>query len=237
MNDNSSKTTLKDLEIAIKFLNKEITVKDVEDIYGNFNDPKFQSALSQVKDLYGDIGRAINLRNLVLLRNSELKFQSILNNAIVESEFQLAGLTQYRKELESHVNYELKKEVEAQRLNMLRYARMSVNDIFKEITASVPGVIKAMPGFTERYQQKAWDLKTGVTYRAWVLTQKDRLQELEHYDAAIIEVEGKINIQQAILSQGRINIARLNKQIYLNQLQTLVNVTQGMFQMVIDNIY
>lgn len=237
MNSNSSKTTLKDLEIAIKFLNKEITVKDIEAIYGDFNDPKFQSALSQVKDLYGDIGRAINLRNLVLLRNSELKFQTILNNAIIESEFQLAGLTQYRKELKSHIDYELKREVEVQRLNMLRYARMSVQDIFKEITASVPGIIKSMPGFNERYQQKAWNLKTGVTYRAWVETQKDRLQELEHYDAAIIDVEGKINIQQAILSQNKIDVARLNKQIYLNQLQTLVNVTQGMFQMVIDNIY
>lgn len=237
MNDNSSKTTLKDLEIAIKFLNKEITVKDVEDIYGNFNDPKFQSALSQVKDLYGDIGRAINLRNLVLLRDSAIKFHSILYKAIIRGGFRLTNLTQYKKELKSHIDYELKEEVEAQRLNMLRYAQMSIDDIFEEITASVPGVIKTLPNFKINWQKKAINLKSGVTYKAWVETQKARLQELEHYDAAIADVEGKITIQQAVLSQNKIDIARLNKQIYLNQLQTLVNVTQGMFQMIIDNIY
>ena len=90
MNDNSSKTTLKDLEIAIKFLNKEITVKDVEDIYGNFNDPKFQSALSEAKSLVENLTQSIGLRNLVLLRSSLKSYYNYLGKIIQNTIFEIS---------------------------------------------------------------------------------------------------------------------------------------------------
>ena len=74
----SINTTLKDLENAIKFLNKELSVRDIENIYGDFNDPTFQAALKEVKGNLSDITRAVNLRSLIMLRNAYEKWEETL---------------------------------------------------------------------------------------------------------------------------------------------------------------
>ena len=78
----SINTTLNDLENAMKFLNKELTVEDIENIYGDFNDPTFQSALKEAKQMVEGLITAYRLKDLNIIRAVIEKNIRMLNRVV-----------------------------------------------------------------------------------------------------------------------------------------------------------
>ena len=183
----SINTTLQDLENAIKFLNKELSVRDIENIYGDFNDPTFQAALKEVKGNLDDITRAVNLRNLVLLKNAYEKWADMLVSKIKSKVKEIAA-----------------KETELKKLDEIAdtLTKMSLDDLSNE-------ELLLVAKFTKQYGNQ-------------IEFQKKRN-----------EILGAMNKKLENIST---QLSRVEKQIYATQMQTLVNVMQDMFTMVLDNI-
>ena len=186
----STNTTVQDLENAIRFLNKELSVRDIENIYGDFNDPTFQAALREVKGNLDDITRAVNLRSLVLLKNAYEKWEKMLIN---KWKNQAQFILEKEKELEQWDKV----------VNLLVNLDKGAWDKFTNEE------LLLIARFTQKYGNK-------LNY------QKMRVEVLEK--------------QQKELEKVGNQLVGVNKQIYFTQMNTLVNVMQNMFTMVLDNI-
>ena len=237
MNDNSSKTTLKDLEIAIKFLNKEITVKDVEDIYGNFNDPKFQSALSEAKSLISNLTQSISLRNLVLLRSSLKSYYNylgkIIQNTIFEISRNLSETQRIARNIKISARYynaELK-AVEQAKKQSAEFLKKAMSVELQKLTQEELRIFardfKDVDMMTKLYEKRAAAaLKSAEKYRLKLnVLEKD----LADKEALQVKLEEDVKLTN-------ITLTSVEKAIYANQLLTLSNVVSGLWEHVRDNI-
>ena len=237
MNNNSSKTTLKDLEIAIKFLNKEITVKDVEDIYGNFNDPKFQSALSEAKSLISNLTQSISLRNLVLLRSSLKSYYNylgdIIQNTIVEISRNLSETQRIARNIKiasRYYNAELK-AVEHAKKQSAEFLKKAMSVELQKLTQEELRIFardfKDVDMMTKLYEKRAAAaLKSAEKYRLKLnVLEKD----LADKEALQVKLEEDVKLTN-------ITLTSVEKAIYANQLLTLSNVVSGLWEHVRDNI-
>ena len=212
----SINTTLEDLENAIRFLNKELSVRDIENIYGDFNDPTFQAALKEAKGNLDDITRAVNLRNLVLLKNSYNKWMNIIDEKINE---QGQKLEQARKELNIYTR-SYNNSIEEEKKNY-----QTIQETLKLWQQKIGNLYyKELQGLASTYEQLRAQGRAYETRQ--ILKAKNRVIEQEN-------IVGKLEVEQTQLG---IQLSRVEKQIYATQTQTLVNVMQGMFTMVLDNI-
>lgn len=237
MNNNSSKTTLKDLEIAIKFLNKEITVKDVEDIYGNFNDPKFQSALSEAKSLVENLTQSISLRNLVLLRSSLKSYYNylgkIIQNTIVEISNNLAETQRIARNIKIASRYykaELR-GVEQAKKESAEFLKKAMSIELQKLTQEELRLFardfKDVDMMMKLYEKRAASaLKSAEKYRLKLnVLEKD----LADKEALQVKLEEDVKLTN-------IKLTSVEKAIYANQLLTLSNVVSGLWEHVRDNI-
>ena len=237
MNDNSSKTTLKDLEIAIKFLNKEITVKDVEDIYGNFNDPKFQSALSEAKSLIENLTQSIGLRNLVLLRSSLKSYYNYLGKIIQNTIFEISRnlsetqrIARNIKIASRYYNAELK-AVEQAKKQSAEFLKKAMSVELQKLTQEELRIFardfKDVDMMVKLYEKRAdAALKSAEKYRLKLnVLEKD----LADKEALQVKLEEDVKLTN-------IKLTNVEKAIYANQLLTLSNVVSGLWEQVRDNI-
>ena len=237
MNDNSSKTTLKDLEIAIKFLNKEITVKDVEDIYGNFNDPKFQSALSEAKSLIENLTQSISLRNLVLLRSSLKSYYNYLGKIIQNTIFEISRnlsetqrIARNIKIASRYYNAELK-AVEQAKKQSAEFLKKAMSVELQKLTQEELRIFardfKDVDMMVKLYEKRAdAALKSAEKYRLKLnVLEKD----LADKEALQVKLEEDVKLTN-------IKLTNVEKAIYANQLLTLSNVVSGLWEQVRDNI-
>ena len=237
MNDNSSKTTLKDLEIAIKFLNKEITVKDVEDIYGNFNDPKFQSALSEAKSLVENLTQSIGLRNLVLLRSSLKSYYNYLGKIIQNTIFEISRnlsetqrIARNIKIASRYYNAELK-AVEQAKKQSAEFLKKAMSVELQKLTQEELRIFardfKDVDMMVKLYEKRAdAALKSAEKYRLKLnVLEKD----LADKEALQVKLEEDVKLTN-------ITLTSVEKAIYANQLLTLSNVVSGLWEHVRDNI-
>ena len=237
MNDNSSKTTLKDLEIAIKFLNKEITVKDVEDIYGNFNDPKFQSALSEAKSLIENLTQSIGLRNLVLLRSSLKSYYNYLGKIIQNTIFEISRnlsetqrIARNIKIASRYYNAELK-AVEQAKKQSAEFLKKAMSVELQKLTQEELRIFardfKDVDMMVKLYEKRAdAALKSAEKYRLKLnVLEKD----LADKEALQVKLEEDVKLTN-------ITLTSVEKAIYANQLLTLSNVVSGLWEHVRDNI-
>ena len=215
MNNNSSKTTLKDLEIAIKFLNKEITVKDVEDIYGNFNDPKFQSALSEAKQLFEELGTAVKLRDLTLLRKAYIRYKYYLVKLATNAEQNVRSTLQEITKLRTSAERNLK----AMRLYSTAIKRIEAKDLDRYSRL----VTYWKPFFEGAIRGRRKGLAKLAT-------------KLDALNLDIQEKEAEFEEFKTNLGKAQYNIMMTQRAIYASQMQSLVNIMQGMFELVLDNI-
>lgn len=212
----SINTTLQDLENAIKFLNKELSVRDIENIYGDFNDPTFQAALKEVKGNLDDITRAVNLRSLVLLKNAYTKWMNIIDDKINK---QGQKLEEARKNLNVY-NKLYNKSIEEEKKNY-----QTIQETLKLWQQKIGNLYyKELQGLASTYEQLRAQGRAYETKQ--VLKAKNKVIEQEN-------IVGELEVEQTKLG---IQLSRVEKQIYATQMQTLVNVMQGMFTMVLDNI-
>lgn len=225
----STSTTIQDLENAMKFLNKELTVEDIENIYGDFNDPAFQSALREVKGNLDNITRAINLRSLTLLKNAMMGYKYMINQALGVSIMSLrtiqrrinaskARMGKYEKQLEEYKSF-----------NELLDSAILVKNAGKmteELEDRLVNLIHDMDdsGYLTKYME--------LTTKHMQVTNNLIKEQLRY---------GKLDVKRKDLLKVRKQldekIQTVDKQIYTTQMQTLVNVMQDMFTMVLDNLY
>lgn len=212
----STSTTIQDLENAIRFLNKELSVRDIENIYGDFNDPTFQAALKEVKGNLDDITRAVNLRSLVLLKNAYTKWMNTLDEKINE---QGQKLEDARKNLKVYTKL-YNKSIEDEKKNY-----QTIQDTLKLWKQKIGNLYyKELQGLASTYEQLRAQGRAYETKQ--VLKAKNKVIEQEN-------IVGELEVEQTQLG---IQLSRVEKQIYFTQMSTLVNVMQNMFTMVLDNI-
>lgn len=229
MNNNSSKTTLKDLEIAIKFLNKEITVQDVEAIYGNFNDPNFQSALSEAKSLMENLTQSISLRNLVLFRSSLKNYYNylgnVIRNTITEVSNNLAETQRIARNIKIASRYykaELR-GVEQAKKESAKFLEKAMSIELQKLTQDelrwFARDFRNVDMMVKHYEKRAASaLKSAEKYKAKLnLLEKD----LTEKEALQVKLEEEVKLTN-------IKLTNVEKAIYANQLLTLSNVVTGL---------
>lgn len=224
----SIRTSLNDLENAMKFLNKELTVEDIENIYGDFNDPTFQSALKEVKSNLDNITRAINLRSLVLLKNAMMGYKYMVNQALGVSIMSLrtakrrinasnARIGKYEKQLEEYkpFNELLDSAILAEKAGKMT----------QELEDRLVNLINDMDdsGYLTKYMELTTKhMKVSMN----LIKEKVRYGKLEVEQNKLLKLRNQLNEK----------IQTVDKRIYATQMQTLVNVVQDMFTMVLNNI-
>lgn len=241
--DSSTKTTLQDLENAIKFLNKELTVKEIEDIYGDFNNPRFQAALQEAKGVIKETTSAMNLRNLVHLKAAEQAFIKILTSKIGRYKREAERMYKVSSRLKGHLDYELRLEIEAQEANLRRYATMSIEQIYNELlerNASAPSVIRNTIYQSPRYKERLWKeaemRKSGEYLESWEWArdyQGKKASWIWRMARSRERVAAKMETEVAGVEA---HVRLINKQIYFNQLGMITNIVQGMFSQVLNYI-
>lgn len=224
----STSTTIQDLENAMKFLNKELTVEDIENIYGDFNDPTFQSALREVKSNLDNITRAINLRSLVLLKNAMMGYKYMINQALGVSIMSLrtvqrrinaskARIGKYEKQLEEYKSF-----------NELLDSAVLVKNAGKmtqELEDRLVNLIHDMDdsGYLTKYMELTTKhMKVSMN----LIKEEVRYGKLEVKQKELLKLKNRQDEK----------IQTVDMRIYATQMQTLVNVVQDMFTMVLNNI-
>lgn len=212
----STNTSLQDLENAIRFLNKELSVRDIENIYGDFNDPTFQAALKEVKGNLDDITRAVNLRSLVLLKNSYNKWMNIIDEKINKKGQELE---QANKTLNIYTRF-YNNSIEEEKKN-----RQTIQETQKLWLQKIGNLYyEELQRLSSTWEQ--WMADAIAYNKRQVLKAKNKVIEQEN-------IVGELEVEQTKLG---IQLSRVEKQIYATQMATLVNVMQNMFTMVLDNI-
>lgn len=218
----STSTTLNDLENAMKFLNKELTVEDIENIYGDFNDPTFQSALKEAKQMVDGLIMAYRLRDLNTIKAVIEKNIRIINKAVIgglEVARNLRSKYLGASMLENLYYTEKFTQGEGRRRKTKTFTIES-NSLVKPNSQSDVGKLVL------KYQQQM----------------ESKLNKNPYYVSTFYEKEyqGQLKAVQYWSERGREEaqkIVTIDKRIYGINLQTLVNVIQDMFTMVLNNLY
>lgn len=86
------KTLIQDYNNAIDFINGKKSVSDIEEIYGDFNDPQFQAALKEVKNIISEINRGAQTKNLLIIRTGLNSIANRLESALRNSYYERGQL-------------------------------------------------------------------------------------------------------------------------------------------------
>lgn len=218
----SINTTLNDLENAMKFLNKELTVEDIENIYGDFNDPTFQSALKEAKQMVDGLIMAYKLKDLNIIRAVIEKNIRIINKAVIKG---LGVARELRNKylgasLMENLYYTKKFTYGEGRRRKTKVFTIESNDLFKPNSQSDVGKLVL------KYQQQM----------------ESKLNQNPNYISMTYEkmYQGQLKAVEYWTGERTREKERLSKveqQLYATNLQTLVNVIQDMFTMVLNNLY
>ena len=231
--DSSTKTTLQDLENAIKFLNKELTVKEIEDIYGDFNNPRFQAALQEAKGVIGQISNAINLRSNVLLRTALMHYQGyikeVIQTTMEEITQNIADVQRLARNIKIAGRYhkaELK-GVEMARDSLAKFLEKKLSLELDKLTADELKWLardeQDLKNLLETYNKRALSAqKSAQKYRAKIQILADDVAKKEALQKDL-EEKAKAN---------NIALTRVDKAIYVNNLLTLSNVVSGTWEQI-----
>lgn len=217
----SINTTLNDLENAMKFLNKELTVEDIENIYGDFNDPTFQSALKEAKQMVDGLIMAYKLKDLNIIRAVIEKNIRIINKAVIQGLGVARDLrNKYLGASMLEYSYYTKKFTYGEgRRRKAKTFTIESNDLFKPNSQSEVGQLVL------KYQQQMESkLNQNPNYISMTYAKmyRGQLKAVEYWTGERRREKEKLN--------------KVEQQLYATNLQTLVNVIQDMFTMVLNNI-